>query len=243
MRIPRFYCPDIDDVTELLVLPEQVHRHAIQVLRLKPGAKLILFDGQGYEYTAELNDVGKRQSAAKIISKQKTDVESPVHTTLLQGVSRGERMDYSIQKAVELGVNRIIPITTERCNVTLAGQRAEKKLMHWQGVIVSACEQSGRSVLPHLDSISSFEQVLTAPLAGQKIVLDPTAETGFAAMQKVERVTLLIGPEGGLTDEEISLAKQAGFSATRFGPRVLRTETAAVAALAAIQSLWGDLGG
>jgi 16S rRNA (uracil1498-N3)-methyltransferase len=243
MRIARFYCSELDPNSEVLTLPAQVHRHAIQVLRLKSGEELCLFDGSGIEYTAQLEQVNKRESTARIIQTRQVDKESPLKTTLIQGISRGEKMDYTLQKAVELGVNQIIPVMTERCNVSLSGERAEKKRLHWQGVIISACEQSGRSIIPQLGPILSFEELLQTPLPGTTLILDPLAEIKIASLEKNETVNLLIGPEGGLTEREIEVAKQSNFHAVQFGPRILRTETAAVAVLAVIQTLWGDMGG
>ncbi len=242
MRIPRFYCPELPLQNASVVLPPAAHRHAVQVLRLKVGAKIHLFDGKGLEFEASLNDVQKRQSSAQLLTQVTVDTESSIESTLIQGVSRGERMDYAIQKAVELGVNRVIPVMTARCNVNLSGERRTKKQMHWQGIIVSACEQSGRSVLPQLEEVDNLENILLRQDLGQGIVLDPMANQGFNALSQASSVSLLIGPEGGLTEEEINLAVNSGFNALRFGPRILRTETAAIAALAVIQSQWGDLG-
>lgn len=243
MRVPRFYCPDVELTSELMTLPSQVHRHAIQVLRLKVGDELCLFDGKGSEYTAKLEQVTKRESAARIHEQRQTETESPLKTTLLQGISRGERMDYTIQKAVELGINHIVPVITERCKSSLTRERAEKKLLHWQGVIVSACEQSGRSVLPSLTPITKLDTVLANPIPGHSIILDPKSDNKISSLSVTETVNLLIGPEGGLTDEEIEAAMQSGFQAVQFGPRILRTETAAVAGLSVIQTLWGDIDG
>lgn len=241
MRIPRFYCPQLDSEQALLDLPEHVHRHAVQVLRLKPGAIIRLFDGQGTEFEASLTEVEKRHSRAKLETQLENASESPLPITLLQGISRGERMDFAIQKAVELGVSTIVPVVTERCNVQLSRDRADKRLQHWQGVLISACEQSGRAFLPDLMPVTTLEQTLSTSDDALKLVLDPQAETGFHDLQPPARLTLLIGPEGGLSDNEISLAQAQGFTALKFGPRILRTETAATAALAVVQTLWGDL--
>ena len=145
MRVSRFYCASLVPANSPMQLPDEVFRHAVQVLRMKPGALLNLFDGQGLEYQAQLEQVDKRQATVSLKQQIHTDNESPLDILLMQGISRGERMDYAIQKAVELGVKRIMPVVTERCNVQLSGDRAEKRINHWQGVIISACEQSGRS--------------------------------------------------------------------------------------------------
>ena len=242
MRIPRFYCPDIEQQIESMPLPDAAHRHAVQVLRLRQGESLRVFNGKGLEYHAVLEATAKRKSTIKLLEKVSEQTESPLKITLLQSISRGERMDYALQKSVELGVSQIIPVITERCNVPLSQGRAEKRWAHWQGVMIAACEQSGRSVLPDLTEVTSLDAVLNNASLQGKIVLDPLAETGFSSLDIKTDVSLLIGPEGGLSDQEITQATQADFQAVRFGPRILRTETATVAALAVVQTMWGDLG-
>lgn len=242
MRIPRLYCPELTENNKTMPLPEKVHRHAIQVLRLKKGAELHLFNGQGLEYSAVLEEVAKRNSTVKLMNKLNVENESPVSITLLQGISRGERMDYALQKAVELGVNHIVPVITERCNVPLSGDRADKRLAHWQGIITSACEQSGRSILPILSNVTQLEEAIKNCTVKCRLVLDPLADSGLTALTKQNEVALLIGPEGGLTEQEVQQAVDVGFQAITMGPRILRTETATVAALAIVQSAWGDIG-
>jgi len=244
MPIPRFYCPELNvSSSNLLELPAAAHRHAVQVLRLKEGSSLRLFDGQGLEYEAVLEHITKRCSSVRLGEKWLTNNESPLEITLLQGISRGERMDYALQKAVELGVSRIIPVVTERCNVQLSKGRADKRMVHWQGVMISACEQSGRNILPDLCNVMQLEEAVTHNNVGSCLVLDPLAETGFTTLERQDNIVLLVGPEGGLSEQEIQQASTAGFKAVKFGPRILRTETATVAALAVIQTMWGDLGG
>ncbi len=242
MRIPRLYCPELDKNVEIMSLPDKVRRHAVQVLRLKQGAELHLFNGQGLEYLAILDDVTKRSSTVKLINTLNVDNESPVSITLLQGISRGERMDYALQKAVELGVNHIIPVITQRCNISLRGDRAEKRLAHWQGIITSACEQSGRTLLPILSNVTQLEEVIYSCDVKCRLVLDPQADSGLTSLLKQNEIALLIGPEGGLTEQEVGQAVNMGFQAVTMGPRILRTETATVAALAVVQALWGDIG-
>ena len=242
MRITRFYCPELDDRQASFTLPEAAHRHAVQVLRLRVGDALRLFDGRGLEMEAELEHVSKRESSVRLLNTVDVNNESPLSITLLQGISKGERMDYALQKAVELGVTRIIPVETERCNVQLSGGRDEKRWAHWQGIVVSACEQSGRSIVPELVTVTQLHAAIAADQVGCRLVLDPLAEMGFNTIDKHENITLLIGPEGGLSEAEIEQAQVAGFQSVRFGPRILRTETATVAALAVVQTLWGDLG-
>jgi len=242
MRIPRFYCPEITEVGEEIKLPLAVHRHAVQVLRLKSGGGLRLFNGYGLEIEAVMTSVNKRESTAKLMTVIQNDIESLLSLTLIQGISRSERMDYTLQKAVELGVNKIVPVTTERCNVQLSGPRAQKKVDHWQGVIISASEQSGRCNLPILTPIMSFDEVLEKFNSGSRLILEPTAALGFKTLPLQTETKLLIGPEGGFSDEEVQTAVRQGFQAVKLGPRTLRTETAAVSALAILQAMWGDLG-
>lgn len=242
MRITRFYCPELDENDELFRLSDAAHRHAVQVLRLKQGDVLRVFDGHGLELNAVLEDVSKRESSVRLLSKVMVNNESPLTITLLQGISRGERMDFALQKAVELGVTRIIPVATERCNVQLSAGRDEKRWAHWQGIVTSACEQSGRSMLPELSTVTQMADALMVNNLGCRLVLNPLAEKGFIALKKQENITLLIGPEGGLSEQEIEQAHAAGYQSVCFGPRILRTETATVAALAVVQTLWGDLG-
>jgi 16S rRNA (uracil1498-N3)-methyltransferase len=241
MRIPRFFCSTLTASQKQILLPDTVHRHAVQVLRLKPGAVIRLFDGKGIEFEATLTRVERKRSEAELTQQIVIPTESQLQITLLQGISRGERMDFAIQKAVELGVNRIVPIVTERCNVQLGQDRKEKRQLHWQGVMTSACEQSGRAFLPELAEIKDLNTALQDADDALKLVLDPQANSGFRDLAQPEQLTLLIGPEGGLTDDEINTAKLMGFTAVKFGPRILRTETASTAALAVVQTLWGDL--
>lgn len=241
MRVPRFYCASLGPPQSSMLLPESVFRHAVQVLRMKAGAELSLFNGQGLELKAQLEQVDKRQATVKLQQPIETNNESPLDILLMQGISRGERMDYAIQKAVELGVKRIMPVITERCNVQLSGDRAEKRLNHWQGVVISACEQSGRSFLPELLPITSLDTALAEVNDDCKLVLDPEAVQGFSSVKKASRITLLIGPEGGLSDTEVQRAMDGGFTGITLGPRILRTETASAAALAMVQARWGDL--
>jgi len=241
MRIPRFYCPELTPDLDVLPLSDAAHRHAVQVLRLKQGDHLAVFDGQGLEYQAVLEQISKRQSTIKLLEQVVDNKESPLKITLLQSISRGERMDYALQKAVELGVTRIIPVITERCNVQLSNGRADKRWAHWRGVMISACEQSGRSVLPELEQVTSLDEVLNNSSLQGKIVLEPLAENSFSSLGTMTEVSLLIGPEGGFSEQELVQIQAAAFQSVQFGPRILRTETATAASLAVIQTLWGDL--
>jgi len=242
MRIPRFYCPELEQQYDVMPLPDAAHRHAVQVLRLKQGEPLRVFDGKGLEYDAVLEDIAKRKSTIKLLEQVTEQKESPLNITLLQSISRGERMDYALQKAVELGVGNVIPVITERCNVSLSQGRAEKRWAHWQGVMIAACEQSGRNVLPELAEVTALDTVLNNTSLQGKIVLDPLAKIGFSSLDMNTDVSLLIGPEGGFSPQELDLINTADFQGIHFGPRILRTETATAAALAVMQTLWGDLG-
>lgn len=223
-------------------LPEDAFRHLVQALRMRPGDRFVAFNGQGGEYRASLVDVAKRGATAKTESFDAADRESPLQLTLAQCIAKGDRMDYTVQKAVELGVTRIVPLLSSRSVVRVDSERWERKTEHWQGVIASACEQSGRTRLPALDAPQALERWLDAPRPPSlELTLDPRAGTTLHAVPRPEgAVTLLVGPEGGLSDAEVAHAQRSGFQGLRVGPRVLRTETAGVAVLAAIQALWGD---
>lgn len=243
MRIPRIHHPHPLAEGDEIELAPQAAQHVARVLRLKPGAPLILFNGEGGEHPAELVVVEKRRVCVALGPRDPREAESPLAITLVQGISKGDRMDYAIQKAVELGAARIEPIFTERSAVELKGDRLEKKWAHWRGVAVAACEQSGRNRVPEITVPRRFADWLAEPLQGAGITLDPRAGRPMAELEPpVGPVSVLIGPEGGLTDREIQLAGTSGYQGVLLGPRVLRTETAAAAALTAVQLLWGDLG-
>ncbi|HEY0269279.1 MAG TPA: 16S rRNA (uracil(1498)-N(3))-methyltransferase [Methyloradius sp.] len=242
MATPRFYCPHKLSLGSNIELPDNAAVHAARVLRMQAGEKAILFNGDGYDYLVELVFVRKHEVGAKVISSQAADNESPLKITLLQGISAGDRMDFTIQKAVEMGVSSIQPISTQRSMVKLSPERAEKRLEHWQNVMVSACEQSGRAVVPEIAAPVSLAQWLSKkPAFGLGITLAPNALHSLKELPKpTGNICLLIGAEGGLTDDEIDLASLQGFQAVTLGKRILRTETAALAAIAAMQTLWGD---
>jgi len=241
MRIPRFFIDMPLASDSEITLPDSVANHCARVLRLKVDAPLILFNGQGGEYHARLSHVEKRTVRAQLESLDPREAESPLQVIVAQGVSKGERMDYTVQKSVELGVSRITPIVAERTVVNLKGERAEKRRDHWQGVVVAACEQSGRNQVPVVDPLIDFRSWVNQPREGLKLVLHHRAPQDLRTLpQPSGPVTLLIGPEGGLSEQEIALAEQAGFISICLGPRVLRTETAALATLSLLQLLWGD---
>jgi 16S rRNA (uracil1498-N3)-methyltransferase len=241
MRIPRIYHPSPLTTSSLVELSDVAANHVARVLRLPVGATLILFNGEGGEFEATINTLDKRHVTVDIGAFHDKEREPPLQLWLAQGISRGERMDYAIQKAVELGVSRIIPLFTEHCGVQLKGERLEKRVQHWQGVAISACEQCGRNRIPQILKPVTLTQWLATPGEGLRLVLDPGADFSLAGLPApTGPVTLLIGPEGGLSDQEVVLAKAADYLGLRLGPRILRTETAAVAALAALLGVWGD---
>lgn len=242
MRIPRIYLPLELNTNESIELNPEAFQHVVKVLRMKQDSELILFDGNGNEYSALLELVNKKNAFVKIndIINSKTESSLSIHLGL--GISKGERMDYAIQKAVELGVNKITPLFTEHCVVNLDEKRIKKRLNHWNGVIISASEQSGRSVLPVLNIPASLTK-WSDSIDKTCLILDPLAKATLKDINlKDNSISLVIGPEGGLSSSEIlELNKKTNFHSVKFGPRILRTETAAVSAITAIQLLWGDL--
>lgn len=246
MRIPRIYRPGPLAAGQEIELDGQAAVHLSKVLRLRAGDGLRLFNGEGGEFAATLLAVGRRTARIGVTEFVAREVESPLRLVLAQGVSRGERMDYTVQKAVELGVAHIQPLATTRTVVNLDGERREKRRAHWQGVVVAACEQSGRNRLPAVAEVATLEAWLQGQggTPGLRLVLHHRATRSLADLPlPTGPVTLLIGPEGGLAPAEIEAAQAAGFQPLCLGPRVLRTETAGVAALAVLQWLWGDFAG
>lgn len=245
MRIPRVHHPAPLAGEKRTALTPEAAKHLLIVLRLKPGAAFVIFDSAGQEYDARLErPEGRDEAWATLGSARTPAVESPLHVTLIQGVSRGERMDYTVQKAVELGVSAIVPVLTERSVVKLDADKAEARREHWQAVAIGACEQSGRVRVPEVRLPLKLDAFLAArEAAGLKLLLDPLggATAGELPQPADDRVLLLVGPEGGLSDNEISLAARVGYTGLKLGPRILRTETAALVALSLLQSQWGDL--
>lgn len=243
MPTPRIYLPIYLSTGSEVELDARAVGHVVRVLRLRVGDNIMLFNGDGNDYAAELVDVRKDYALCRIHNYQTRTTESPLMIELAQGISRGERMDYTIQKAVEMGVQRIIPLSTERSQVKLSGEREEKRLQHWQGIILHACEQSGRNLIPELLPVQRLDQWLNNRTAvTHTLFLDPEGSVSVGKLNApVGSLSLLVGPEGGLSAKERELAISGGYLRLRLGPRVLRTETAALAALAAIQAIWGDL--
>jgi 16S rRNA (uracil1498-N3)-methyltransferase len=239
---PRLYLPTEVPAHGVCELPPEQSHHAAHVLRLAAGDAVIAFDGRGNEYAAMIERIGKSGVTLTLGEPQAVDRESPLEVTLAQGISSGERMDYTIQKAVELGVSAIQPLATERSVVRLGAERAAKRLAHWQGVVVAACEQCGRNRVPQVLPVAPLATWLGSMSANAlRFTLTPGAARRLRELGRpAAPIVLLAGPEGGLSAREHDDAVAAGFTPIRLGPRVLRTETAAVAALAAMQTLWGD---
>lgn len=226
-------------------LPPQQAHHAARVLRLAAGDAMTLFNGDGAEYAGVITLVSRDRVTVEVAGRESVDREAPLAVTLAQSVSGGDRMDYTLQKAVELGVAAIQPLTSSRSVVKLEPGRAERRLEHWRTIVAGACEQSGRNRVPPVAAVLALPDWLArgpaARGAALPLLLSPRAERGVRDLARpAGGVELLAGPEGGFAPEEEDMAQRAGYTAVRLGPRVLRTETAAVAALAAIQTLWGD---
>jgi 16S rRNA (uracil1498-N3)-methyltransferase len=244
MNQPRFYCREALSPGAHIDLPEPVARHAVRVLRLPPGAAVVLFDGRGGEYEARIERIERDRVVAALGAWHDVERESGLAVTLIQAVQGGEKMDYTVQKAVELGVSQIVPVDSRRSVTRLAGERAAKRVAHWQGVAAAACEQCGRNQVPQLAPLEKLENWLARPANGAlRLILAPDAEQALVDLPPAENVQLLIGAEGGLDPQEILAARQVGFTAVKMGPRILRTETAGLAALAVLQALWGDFRG
>lgn len=242
MRIPRIYQADAVQQGQVLTLSDSAFQHSVKVLRLQSGHELELFNGQlrGY-FRARLLEVGKRQASVELYDFFPHDNESPLRVHIGQAMSRGERMDYAVQKSTEMGMASMTPLFTERCEVKLQGERQDKRLQHWQQVAISACEQCIRPVLPDIHEPMLLKDWLHSVEADLKLVLHHRTVSPLRELPRPGSIALLIGPEGGLSEEEIAQAEAAGFLPVTLGPRVLRTETAPVTALSVCQLLWGDL--
>ena len=243
MRNPRIFQQSQFALNEIVALSDDAFGHVVRVLRLKEGDTITLFNGEeAFQYSATLCNVSKKSANVNIISQEENNSESPLNIHLGQGISRGDRMDFTLQKSVELGVNTITPLFTERCGVKLNAERLEKKRQQWQKIVISACEQSGRASVPVVAEPMLLADWLTQETSALKINLHPKAQHSIMSLPvENTRVRLLIGPEGGLSDEEITQANDSDFHDVLLGPRVLRTETAALTAITALQCRFGDL--
>ncbi len=242
VRIPRLYVDAALAAGSNVTLDEAARHHLRHVLRVKNGQEVCLFNGTGGECRGRLMELDRRRAVVALESCVETSREPALAITLVQGISRGERMDFTLQKAVELGANTLVPVITERTVIRLDAAQAERRHAHWQQIVIHACEQCGRNRLPALLPVSRLDEWLSRPLVGTGVVLRPGAELPIARLSAPAPggITIVIGPEGGLSEAEFALAEARGYRPARLGSRILRTETAALAALAAIQALWGD---
>ena len=237
----RFYLSDALYAGQVVELPDNVVRH-LNVLRVRCGEEVVLFNGNSKAYPARLDVLEKRRASVRILREEATDNESPLNITLVQAVSAAERMDFTLQKSVELGVAEIRPVISERCVVRLSGERAEKRVARWQEIVVSACEQSGRNIVPKVLPLTTYAQSLQQlPQETTKLLMSLNRAQKLGDVQPQSgKVVFMVGPEGGWTEKEEQQAFDAGFQSVTLGKRVLRTETASLAAIAAMQTLWGD---
>ncbi|MFA0084102.1 16S rRNA (uracil(1498)-N(3))-methyltransferase [Vibrio sp. E150_011] len=243
MRIPRIYHPESIESLGTLALSEEASNHIGRVLRMKEGQDVLLFDGSDHEFPATIHEVTKKSVTVMLTKKIANSIESPLDLHLGQVISRGDKMEFTIQKSVELGVNTITPLISERCGVKLDPKRFEKKMQQWQKIAISACEQCGRNTIPTIRPIMPLEQWCAEPSDALKLNLHPRAKYSINTLpEPIKKVRLLIGPEGGLSPQEIEMTEQYQFEETLLGPRVLRTETAALTAITALQVRFGDLG-
>jgi 16S rRNA (uracil1498-N3)-methyltransferase len=243
MRTPRIFTDSALSEGQTTTLDDSAAQHVGRVLRMQPGQTLVLFNGDGHDYAATITESGKKRVEVSVDEAKPNLTESNLEIVLGQTLSKGDRMDYAVQKAVEMGVTCIVPLATERSEVKLKGDREEKRLRHWRQVAISAAEQCGRARVPEILPVMTlpdwFEHTGACDL---RLVLHHRTEQSLASLSKPASIALMIGPEGGLNPDEIASAETAGFLPVALGPRVLRTETAPVAAMALCQWLWGDIG-
>ncbi|KAB8196970.1 16S rRNA (uracil(1498)-N(3))-methyltransferase [Lysobacter maris] len=243
MRLTRVHVDAALAPGQELALPEGATAHLVRVLRLGVGDACVLFNGDGNDYDARIVAAGKRELRVAVGAATAVDRESPLSIVLLQGVARGEKMDLILQKATELGVAAVVPLWSQRSEVRLDGARAEKRLAHWRSVVASACEQSGRTRVPPVAVAAPLDQALAAlPDGGLRLTLDPEGDAALPrlAPPAASTVVLAVGPEGGWSPRDREQLQAAGFDGLRLGPRILRTETAGLAAIAALQARFGD---
>ncbi len=241
MRISRLYVNQALAVQNAVQLNNECAHYLRSVLRIKKGHLVILFNGEGGEYQGEITEVSRKEVIVTLTKFDNISVESNLSITLGLGISRGERMDFAIQKSVELGVKKTCPLVTEHCSVQIKDDKKEKKVEHWQKISQNAAEQSGRTINPEVANINSFSNWVTQQ-TGTKLFLDPFAKKSLVEIKNdTNQITLLVGPEGGFSEQERTTAIASGFIPVKLGPRILRTETAALAVLTAVQTLWGDL--
>jgi 16S rRNA (uracil1498-N3)-methyltransferase len=242
VRVTRLYVAVPLLVGARIALPETAAGHLVRVLRAQAGDACVLFNGDGHDYDARIVAAGKRDAEVEILAARAIGNESPLRLVLLQALARGEKMDWILQKATELGVVAIVPVTSERSEVRLDGERADKRIAHWRSVVVSACEQSGRATVPAVAMPGSLAQAMAdLPATARRLLLDPQATQGMRKLDLAAGgIVLAIGPEGGWSARDLASLRGNGFEGLRLGPRVLRTETAGIAAIAALQACHGD---
>lgn len=244
MRLIRSYVEAPLAVGQRVVLPEGAAGHLLRTLRLGVGDGCVLFNGDGFDYDCTVLAAGKRGGEVEVVGARAVDNESPLRIVLLQGVARGEKMDWILQKATELGVAGFVPVNSERSEVRLDPERAAKRVAHWQGVVGSACAQSGRAIVPPVEVPAALADAVAGLAPGAlRLTLDPLAEASVRGMAPPagNEVVVAIGPEGGWSPRDRSVLSEAGFTGLRLGPRILRTETAGIAAISALQAAFGDL--
>ncbi|MBT0727881.1 16S rRNA (uracil(1498)-N(3))-methyltransferase [Rosenbergiella australiborealis] len=243
MRIPRIYHPEALHSHQRLQLSEDAANHVGRVLRMAVGQQILLFDGSNHTFLADIVEASKKQVTVETSVGELDDRESPLDIHLGQVLSRGEKMEFTIQKSIELGVNTITPLISERCGVKLDNERLEKKLLQWQKIAIAACEQCGRNRIPEIRPVMTLTEWLAEPSDALKLNLHPRASQSINRLTlPITKVRLLIGPEGGLSAAEIAQASADNFTDILLGPRVLRTETTALTAITALQVRFGDLG-
>ena len=241
MRIPRIYTSAELRLNTSIELDSDASNHVGKVLRMKQGYQITLFNGNGSDYAATISDITKKTVTVSIDNSRETHSESCLYTHIGQVISRGDRMDYMIQKSTELGVSEITPLTSERCEVKLKGDREEKRIKHWQQIAISAAEQCGRAKVPSINAIMPLDEwIKNKPADELGLVMHHRTTQSLKDIRKPQKTRLLIGPEGGLSEQEIESAINHQFVATTLGPRVFRSETAPIATLSIIQWLWGD---
>lgn len=242
MRVTRLHVEAPLPVGARIALPESTAGHLVRVLRAQAGDACVLFNGDGHDYDARIVAAGKRDAEVEILAARAIGNESPLRIVLLQALARGEKMDWILQKATELGVNAFVPVASERSEVRLDGERADKRSAHWRSVVVSACEQSGRATVPAVAAPGPLAQAVAGlPASTQRLLLDPLATQGMRMLDvATDGIVLAIGPEGGWSARDLAMLRGNGFEGLRLGPRVLRTETAGIAAIAALQACHGD---
>lgn len=240
MRIPRIYLDQILDSGNTIQLSAEAHRHVVNVLRLREGDRLIVFNAQGKEFNAHIDKIEKKQTAITIEQQQENNTTSLLHIELGISLIKNDKLDFAIQKAVELGVACITPLAADRSTIKLDSKREIKRQVHWQGIIQNACEQSGRNILPELNSLQTISNWLDSSTT-PGIIFEPRATLSLDKLKSSDKIRIVIGPEGGFNKQELERITRHGFNQVKLGPRILRAETAAITAIAALQLLWGDL--